>query len=62
MLLHAGLYVAEVVFQMQCVVALRIGRGVQVLSHKPEYDHLLPVRWCDPQDRGLSYVAAPGEV
>ena len=54
-LLQAALYVAEVVFQMQDVVTVRIAKGVKSLAPKPEYARSLVVWWLSPCDRNIKY-------
>ena len=56
MALHAAIYVAEVVFQLQDVAAVRIAIGVKNLSPLPEYTKSITVWWLNPEDRNIRFL------
>lgn len=56
--LQAALYVAEVVFQLQDVVAVRLAKGIRSLAAKPEYTHSLLIWWLNPNDKNIGYVSS----
>ena len=56
MTLHAAIYLAEVVFQLQDVAAIRVAIGVKNLSPQPEYSRSLTVWWLSPEDRNIRFL------
>ena len=56
--LQAALYVAEVIFQVQDVVAVRLAKGIKSLAAKPEYTHSLLIWWLNPNDKNIGYVSS----
>ena len=55
MTLHAALYLAEVLFQLQDVVAVRIARGVKSLPERSSFSHSFTIWWLLPGDRNIRY-------
>ena len=54
--LQSSIYVAEVIFQIQDVAAVRIAKGVKSLGPKPEYTHSLTIWWTTPADSNIRYL------
>lgn len=54
--LQAAIYVAEVIFQVQDVAAVRIAKGVKSLGPKPEYTRSLTIWWTAPADNNIRYL------
>lgn len=54
--LQSAIYVAEVIFQVQDVAAIRIAKGVKSLGPKPEYTHSLTIWWIAPADTNIRYL------
>ena len=55
MSLHAALYLAEVLFQLQDVVAVRLAKGIKSLPGRESYTRSFTVWWLLPDDRNIRY-------
>ena len=55
MTMHAALYLAEVLFQLQDVVAVRIAKGVKSLPERDSFSHSFTLWWLLPGDRNIRY-------
>ena len=53
--LHAALYLAEVLFQLQDVLAVRLAKGIKSLPGRDNYTHSFTVWWLLPGDRNIRY-------
>ena len=53
--LHAALYLAEVLFQIQDVVAVRLARGIKSLPERDSFTHSFTLWWLLPGDRNIRY-------
>ena len=53
--LQAALYLAEVLFQLQDVVAVRLARGIKSLPERDSFTHSFTLWWLLPGDRNIRY-------
>ena len=56
MVYQAAVVVAELIFQLQNLAAVRIGKGVRTLSKKSEYAASTPVFWTAAGTRSLEFL------